>query len=68
MRILLVSILVVAISCNNKKQDNPESEKATDTTVTTEPVNEEPMPVAKEAALTDTLLTLPFIIKSNQYI
>ncbi|MBK6826414.1 MAG: hypothetical protein IPG86_05925 [Chitinophagaceae bacterium] len=68
MKLLLVAILVFAISCNNKKQDNPETVTGKDTTAVLGPVNEEPMPVAKETAVTDTLLTIPFIIKSNNYI
>jgi hypothetical protein len=68
MRILLLSILLITMACNNKKQDSQEAEISTDTSAVTVPVNEELMPLAKEAALTDTLLTLPFIIKSNHYI
>lgn len=68
MRVLFITALFFTLACNNKKQDNPETETGKDTTAVTAPVNEEPMPVAKEASVTDTLLTIPFIIKSNNYI
>lgn len=68
MKILLFSILLITMACNNKKQDSQEAATTTDTTAVTVPLNEVPMPVTKEAALTDTLLTIPFIIKSNNYI
>ena len=68
MRVLFITALFFTLACNNKKQDNPETETGKDTSAVTAPVNEEPMPVAKEASVTDTLLTIPFIIKSNNYI
>lgn len=68
MRLILFTLVFLAFACNNKKQDNPETETGKDTTAVTAPMNEEPMPVAKEASVTDTLLTIPFIIKSNNYI
>jgi len=67
MRILFIAAILLAMACNNKKQDQPASETDTTASVTI-PVNESNTVEAKEAALTDTLLSLPFIIRSNQYI
>lgn len=68
MKSLFLAILLFTFACNNKKEENPETETGKDTTAITAPVTEEPMPVAKEVSVTDTLLTIPFIIRSNNYI